>query len=220
MAMRVARPGRDNEDTSMQMRRMAQTGAYALLLVAALVYALLGIHAWSKAHQARKDAEILLSEVRRLSPGESPAAVAEAIVHRHKAFLMKNDPSGRENVQYFDFKYDNGLLSRLYLAPYATFGVRLQIVDRNFDVSFVGIASANFRHYYTADLSDFPRQALPGKPGYHLTNRDNWISIYLKPSATQEQRKQAYSFNLKCLDKIGGCHDEKELLPGPWQTIK
>ena len=204
----------------MQVRKTIQKVAYVLLAVAGFAYASLGMYAWRKAHQERKDAEILLSEVRRLSPGESPAAVAEAIVHRHKAFLMKNDPSGRENVQYFDFKYDNGLLSRLYLAPYATFGVRLQIVDRNFDVSFVGIASANFRHYYTADLSDFPRQALPGKPGYHLTNRDNWISIYLKPSATQEQRKQAYSFNLNCLDKIGGCHDEKELLPGPWKTAR
>jgi hypothetical protein len=48
--------------------------------------------------------------------------------------------------------------------------------------------------------------------------RPSQISIYIKPTATPAQRLAAYSFNLKCMDKIGGCRNEAEallLLPPP-----
>jgi hypothetical protein len=204
----------------MPTRRLIRTIAYVLFLIAGVVYASLGTYARWKAYETRKNAEILLSEVRKLRPGEATIADVERVARIQNRFLMKGSPSQRGNVQYFDFRYDNGLLSQLCLAPRTVFGGRLQVVESKLDVSMMGMNAGKFPHYYSADSWDFTQESYPGDPGYRLIHRDQWVSVRLMPSATAEQRRRAYSFNLKCLDKIGGCHDAKELLPGPWETTK
>ena len=206
----------------MTMKQAVRTIAYFLLLLAGLVYASLGTYGWWKAHLARTDAEILLSEVNKLRLGEATIADVESLARKHKSFLMKGSPSRRGKAQSFDFRYDNRLLRKLRLAPEAIFGISLQFVDGSLDVISVGFESgiSSAPYFYRASVWEFPQEAYPGDPGFRLARGDEWISIRLKPSATPEQRKQAYSFNLKCLDKIGGCHDEKELWSGPWETPK
>jgi hypothetical protein len=204
----------------MPTRRLIRTIAYVLFLIAGVVYASLGTYARWKAYETRKNAEILLSEVRKLRPGEATIADVERVARIQNRFLMKGSPSQRGNVQYFDFRYDNGLLSQLCLAPRTDFGVRLQVVDSKYGGSIIGMAAGKFPYHYSANLSDFSQQSYPGDPGYRFGRRDRFVFVHLLSSATPEQRKQAYSFDLKCLDKIGGCHDAKELLPGPWETTK
>jgi hypothetical protein len=198
----------------MELKRVARRAAYAVVTIACLAYACLGAYAWWGAHEVRKDAESLLSEIRAMRPGSTPIADVESLVRTHKKFLMKEQPSGRENVRYFDFEYRNGLLSRLYLAPQVIFGVRLQVVNATLDVTNVGIASLSFRRYCEVHMFDFPEQSTPTGPAYRVTHHDGSISIHLNPDATPEQREEAYAFNLKCLDRIGGCRGETELWLG------
>ncbi len=39
------------------------------------------------------------------------------------------------------------------------------------------------------------------------------INVAINPSATAEQRRAAYDFNLSCLTKLGGCKDARDFLP-------
>jgi hypothetical protein len=202
------------------MIRTLRMMGYALVF-AGFVYTSLTAYAWWKAHSAERDAMILLSEVRKLTPGEATTADVESLARNHSSFFVKGSPSRSLNALYYDFLYDNWLLWKLRVMPRVVFSIRLQVVDRRLDVIMVDIDSGLFpRPRYSATVFDFQQADYPGDPGYNLVRRNHWISIRLKPTATPDQRKQAYSFNLKCLDRIGGCYDEKELLPGPWQTSK
>ena len=192
------------------------------VVVTGFVSTSLAAYAKWKAYRARKDAEILLCAASKLRPGEATIADAEGLARSHSSFFMKGSPSRRMSALYFDFWYDNRLLWKLHLAPRVVFSIHLQVVDRSLDAVNVALDSdlSTYPHFYRASVWAFTQDAYPGDPGYILARRDQWTSIRLKPSATPEQRKKAYSFNLKCLDKLGGCHDEKELFPGPWQIAK
>ena len=199
-------------------RIVGTTVSVVLFLVAS--YFALGVYAKWNAYQARKNAEVLLVEVRDLRPGKATLADVERVARIQNRFLEKGSPSQRGNVQYFGFRYDNGLLSQLRLAPRTVFGVGLQVVDSKYDGSIIGMAAGKIPHYYSVDSWDFTQESYPGDPGYWFKCRDQRVSVRLLSSATPEQRRQAYSFDLNCLDKIGGCHDAKELLPGPCETTK
>ena len=134
---------------------------------------------------------------------------------------MNLPPWGPENTQHFSFGYDNALLSRLYLAPLVCFSIDFQVNNQKLDLIDLEMSSGEAPpHRYQVQVWEFPERQYPEQPGSSLTYHDQAFSVTLTPYSTPERRKQAYSFNLKCLDKIGGCRDEKELLPGPWETPK
>ena len=70
-------------------------------------------------------------------------------------------------------------------------------------------------HTFTLTVTDEAPEISPVAGSYVVDDaRPQYFVIYLKPNATRSQREIAYSFNLKCLDKIGGCRDKYELLMG------
>ena len=148
----------------MRMRKAFRMMA-SVLVVGGGVYITLATYACCKAYRAEKDAEILLSEVSELRPGEATAADVESLARRHSSFLMRGSPSQRLTARYFDFWYDNWLLWKLRLTPRVVFSIRLQVVGCGLDVIMVGIDSGLFPGpRYSASVSDFPQGALPGDP--------------------------------------------------------
>ncbi|MBZ5672520.1 MAG: hypothetical protein LAO04_22700 [Acidobacteriia bacterium] len=204
----------------MEKKRLVGVAIGVAVLLGTL-FSALGVYAKWRAYQARQNAEILLGELRDLRPGKATIADAERLARIQNRFLRKGSPSWNGNVQHFDFWYDNALLFRLHLAPRVVFAVRLDVYHGSLSFTGVNLSSGPYpspRHY-GASLLEFSKKNDLDDRVYSLSQTKG-ITVRLYPGATLEQRAQAYSFNLKCLDKIGGCHDDKELLPGPWQTAK
>jgi len=84
-------------------RKRALRIALGVLLAGGIVYACLGAYAKWEAYRARENAAILLSEVRKLRPGESTFADIERLARLHNHFLMKGSPSRDREVQNFAF---------------------------------------------------------------------------------------------------------------------
>jgi hypothetical protein len=107
---------------------------FSILLV--LVFLSVGICSDAKwqAHRARKDAEILISDIYRLQVMESTLDDINRIAAHHGGFLVRHTPAckddGKEEVCYFDFYYENSSMARLRLAPVVRFGVRVQVQQR------------------------------------------------------------------------------------------
>jgi len=65
-----------------------------------------------------------------------------------------------------------------------------------------------------------------GQSAYNIVTKRGvgnqpWQAIvHLTPQATPSERRAAFSFNLNCLDKLGGCKDSSDLLPSVWRETK
>jgi hypothetical protein len=97
------------------------TGKAALLLVAA--YSALSLYAKGRADQTRKNAEVLLGEVRNLRPGKAMLAHVERLARIDHRYLMKEHHYWDTCSRNFDFLCDNGLLFSLRLATRTSFEV-------------------------------------------------------------------------------------------------
>jgi hypothetical protein len=189
---------------------------FSILLV--LVFLSVGICCYAKwqAHRARKDAEILISDIYTLQVMESTLADINRIAAHHGGFLVRHTPAckddGKEEVCYFDFYYENSSLTRLRLASVVRFGVRVQVQQRRVGGIIMdltcGVGTSAAGIYLNEGLPSFADRTL------EITRSSNIpgiIWLLLTPNAPE--RGHAYSLSLKCIDHIGKCPDGGELLP-------
>ena len=92
------------------------------------------------------------------------------------------------------------------LAPIeCNFSATLDVNRDTLDGSRMPMTSGIMPHTFTLTVTDEAPEISPVAGSYVVDDaRPQYFVIYLKPNATRSQREIAYSFNLKCLDKIGG----------------
>jgi hypothetical protein len=197
------------------------TAGFALLVIFA--YALAGVYAEWQTRQIRKDGESFLIELRDLRPGKAQLSDVERLARMHKRFLVRGRYY-KGNCSHFDFQYNNGPLFRLHLATRTSLYATV-CIGNNDTVLSIGVIlicepwSFRQRLNYVAHLEDWaPGYYYPEYPVFSRDATPLGVFVAMTPGATPEQVREAYAFNLACLDKIGGCHSNKELFRGPWSS--
>ncbi|HUA14932.1 MAG TPA: hypothetical protein VMG31_06520 [Verrucomicrobiae bacterium] len=125
----------------------------------------------------------------------------------------------------FDIVVSNFPMDYLHLAPKTSFDVSIHVqsnrvtavssdlLSRILGGSPAGPAPLG------ADVVENIGQTDPSAPAFLWNiNTDtvagaSTINVALNPSATAEQRRAAYNFNLGCLTKLGGCKSPGDFLP-------
>jgi hypothetical protein len=187
---------------------------FAVFLVLAVLCVGLCSYAKWQAYRTRKDAELLILDLRNLRVTESTLDDVNRIAAHHRRSLLGNATpcKDKDEVCYFDFGYENSLLSRLRLASIVRFGVRVQIHQQRVDAIIMGLTCGVGPGLFGIDLNE-GLQAFTGRTLEigEFSNRENVTWVRLTPGAPERDR--AYSFSLKCFDHIGRCHGKGELLP-------
>jgi hypothetical protein len=203
----------------------------SIAVFAILLAGLCGYTTW-QAYRCRKSAEALLSDLRRMKVGEATLADVQQLARTHSRFLNKGDPFRLDEWLRFSFLYDNYDgddnyvlqrirlwrldLWRFHLAPEdCAFSVIVDVHRDRLERITMGLSSDVMPRTFSATVDDEVPEISPHSQSYVEGALPQQISIYIKPNATPAQREYAYSFNLKCMDKIGGCRDKSELLRGP-----
>ncbi len=163
--------------------------------------------------------------------GETTRLDVQQLAHTHRFFLGKASPFQQNEWQTYSFFYESYdseshlvrwiRLWRLHLwtfqlAPIeCNFSATLDVNRDTLDRVTMSMTSGIMPHTFTLTVTDEAPEISPVAGSYVVDDaRPQYFVIYLKPNATRSQREIAYSFNLKCLDKIGGCRDKYELLMG------
>jgi len=118
----------------------------------------------------------------------------------------------------FAFMFENGWLRRLRLAP--PVWVRANVVVQNGLMTYkhVEIASGGGPAFFLASVSEgaepVAENAKTLSMGFRRSGEYRWqVFVHLAPEAPSTERQMAYSLNMKCLSRLGGCNDAQELLP-------
>ncbi|MFY9531583.1 MAG: hypothetical protein WBC04_10695 [Candidatus Acidiferrales bacterium] len=213
------------------MKLIKRASLFSISVLAVLFAAVCGYTKW-QAYESRKGAEAFLADLRRIKVGEATLADVQQLARTHSRFLWKGDPYYKDEWWSVDFLYEsyhgnNNILRRIRLWRLDLWRFHLAPEDCIFTVSFdvhrdrlerttMMLSSDYMPRTFSATVTDEVPEISPvGQPYVVEDARPQYISIYIKPSATPAQRDYAYSFNLKCMDKIGGCRDKNELLLGP-----
>jgi hypothetical protein len=188
-----------------------------------VVFAMAALVAYAKsaAYRTREDAEALLLEIHALRIDKSTTEDIVKIAGRHakyRVYLRSDNPicSQTDNICYFDFVYRNTPLSSLRLAPPVEFGVRLQLVHNLFDVILFGFTSVTGSRFIGVHVMDGTPKELIAPDSFHISRSSNephvfWVRI--TADVSPQDRERAYSLGMNCLDQIGGCTTEHELMP-------
>ncbi len=209
-------------------KRFVLTPILDVLLVMVVLFTGACLYVKWQAWQTRRNAEILLVELRKMKVGETSLEdVRQLVASTRSRFLAKgSDPFCQDEFCTFTFDYYTGILGklsfwhlhpwRLYLTP-APVGFSANLVVHGNRLVRIGMLLSSDVIPYTvsANVTDEVPEISPVHEPYIYELRQSEISIYIKPSATAAQREAAYSFNLHCMDEIGGCRDETLLLPKP-----
>ncbi|HVR24970.1 MAG TPA: hypothetical protein VMU26_16795 [Candidatus Polarisedimenticolia bacterium] len=215
---------------------MTRRFAIQSILSALLVLAVLGTAAcmyvkW-QAYETRRNAEILLAELRKMKVGETMLdEVRQLAAGSQSRFLAKGSaPFCQDEFCTYTFGYSVGILGklafwridpwRLYLTPaQGVFSASLLVQrDRLVRIGMV-LGSGVIPRDVSAGVEDEVPEISPVHELYVYTLQPSLYSahsssilVHVKPNATSAQREAAYSFDLKCIDKLGGCHSPTELL--------
>jgi hypothetical protein len=179
-----------------------------------------------QAQQTRKNAEILLGELQQLRVGESTLGDLQRVAAgSQRRFLAKGtDPFCQERWCTYTFSYYTTNLGRLALwrlylwrihltpAPVAFVATLIADGDRLARIEIL-LSSDVKTKSLSATLDDEVPVVSPVSQSYLRQNQPSHVSIYVKPEATPAERQGAYSFNMSCMDKLGGCGKTAELLP-------
>jgi hypothetical protein len=183
-----------------------------------------GLHVQWQAYRNRRNAEVLLAGLRRLKVGESTVDDVQQLIRDQQQFVGQNTPFCHDEFCTYTFGYGNYdstvdiyvlrslQLWRFHLvaAPVALSADLLLRHNRLVQTSML------LDSQVSANVLDEVPDISPVKASYLVENsRPTQTTIYIKPSATVAQRESAYSFNLKCLDRLGGCTEKSQLFQNP-----
>jgi hypothetical protein len=174
--------------------------------------------------EAKREAEAFLSELRSIQLGPAGYEQVQHLATRFRSHVTQGTTTCTPGECSVSVSFENTWLRKLHLATWTNFGAILLV--------------RNGRLYYvSAEMTLYPRERVLGAktdlleegqkrvPYSVVTKRwgDNqpWQAIVqITPQATPTERKAAFSFNLGCLDKLGGCKDSSDLLPSVWRETK
>ncbi len=163
----------------------------------------------------RSKASDFLRDVRELRIGKSSLADLLRLKEKYYKFASE-DPAGcdRNSCRIY-FSFDNRWLSRLRVVPAARLGGGVTV--KHGAINEINLALASDPSYSAQVIETL---ATPGEPPYNVSGRRSdpngpfiALKVRLTPDAPQDMRTKAYSFNLSCLTRVGGCKDGRAVLP-------
>jgi hypothetical protein len=173
-----------------------------------------------------RTAHEFLVDVQRGDVGMPPAATIRALRERYPTAMADHarsigvvGDSCRTDECDMAFLFDNRWLRRLHLAPPVWMRARVGIHKGLLSYRNIEFGAGDLA-FSEASVSEQMEQAEGGQPYAvgRLWSGGPWREhIAMTPAATEQQRRQAFGFNVECLSKFGGCHDAADLLPTvPW----
>jgi len=197
--------------------RFLQVAASALG-VGLLLFGVLFVAASHKQTQA----QALLRAISELKLGVSTFTDAQRLTERYGGKPW-NGPSTRASCSsrncYLRFVFQNKPLSYMPCVPGVEFVVGLAVKDgyvvsREVDYSIFTTSRYEFMYLMDDDLKSTEAQ------GYEVKNlkvdaqgTPHVVRVNLGPLATSEQSGRAYSLDLSCLAKLGGCRTPASIFP-------
>ncbi len=208
----------------------------SLMFVGLLTVSLL----WALTVRQRSRAESFLEDFRKVLPGKSSFAEAQAVAQRHggiPSYTTSDDVRCTSQKCTFRFLFENKPLTSFYLARYTELtgwifvrdGV---VVGRAIDYGRDSGAYSPFQY----EVSEAPMWNEAGtvqveaKVGLWRLKVDpsgipSIVQVTLNSSSSLDQRTRAYSLDLSCLAKVFGCGSPNSMFPpripyrgGPSQT--
>ncbi len=203
----------------MLTKNQTQATAIAFFVFLAM---LMSLGVMTNVAHRRNKAEAFLKEATALQLRLTTVEQIEQLSARYEGRIEPGtcDPHG---CAYF-FSFDNGWLHRLRLAPYTqitcTLGAtdsalvyrRVDLVTRNKSLDFGAFVDEWLTYPKGLQFLSKPFDVRLQPKGV-LANVRWRVHVNLTADATPEQHRIAYSLNLRCLTKIGGCEDAQEMLP-------
>jgi len=209
-------------------KRFVLAPILGVLLVVAVLFLGACLYVKWQAYQTRRNAEVLLVELRKMKVGETTVEEVRQLAGGPQSrFLAKgSDPFCRGEFCTFTFGYYTGILGRLtswhlhpwrlYLTPAPVgFFANLDVYGNRLVRIRMLLSSDVIPRTVSANVTDEVPEISPVREPYIYGSRNSEISIYLKPDATAAQREAAYSFNLLCMDEFGACPMKTLLLRKP-----
>jgi len=185
-----------------------------------------------QAHHTRENAEAILQQLRQMRVGVTTDEEVRRLADSQSRFLVKGiDPFCQDKFCTYSFTYDTSVLDKLafwrispwrvYLTPAQGVFVADVIVKSGYLVRIrMLLTSGVIPREISANVEDNVPEIspIPTPYAYNIqpsrsSNHEWHVSVYLTPNSTVAQRDAAYSLNLECIERIGGCRDPKELLP-------
>lgn len=171
--------------------------------------------------RTRSEAQAFLSELEVIELGPSGYGQVQALATRFRSHVAQETKPCTSSDCSLTVRFDNTWLRRLHIATWTTFGTTLLVRDGRLYYVSTGMTLYSRERVVSAE-TDFSEEDHGWEPYRAITKRwgDNqpWQSVVrLTPQATLSERKAAFSFNLTCLDKLGGCRDSSDLLPSVWK---
>lgn len=179
--------------------------------------------------QVQRNAEMFLADLKGLSGKTVTYQDIMRLTQKYHAALYNPESPCSVQACLYSFVFTNGPLAYLFAARHIGFSTALATGK-----SLEGTAGLSVVSIFGSLVSDLPH----GPPDCVLFVRENardpapasgvtvsqdlgggkpWkMSITLWPEASRPVREQAYSFNLDCLSKIGGCRTLRELMKSAW----
>jgi hypothetical protein len=191
-----------------------------LLVGSAVVVIGVILFGWISAIRTERVAQDFLLRSQALVLGKASLSDAEGMLAVFQGYRFNANPCASTDCE-LAFRFHNSLLSFLHLAPPTGLDSFLRFHE--------GVL-VNRETYLGQGLCCvvYVREDLPiSKEGKQRSsfssdlqrdgNGRTWkATVHLTPEATERERGLAYSFNLHCLDKIGGCKTAQELSPRVW----
>jgi hypothetical protein len=196
---------------------------YAVIFVLALVCAIVVAGA---AVRTKWDAEVFLCELQDIQLGPAGLENVQAIASQFRNHVTDESKTCARNECSLTVTFQNTLLGRLHLATPTTFGAVLLVRDGRlyYINAAMRLYSRNGVISASTTLSE-QHHDLEQSPYTVITRRGSadrpWEAIiHLTPMASASERRDAFLFDLSCLDKVGGCRDSSDLLPSAWASSR
>jgi len=168
---------------------------------------------------SRQEAESFIRVVTALRVGQDSAASLESLTTKFPG-AARNGSCDLGNCTYF-FDFDNYWLYRLHLASYTRLTCTLTAKGGKFYSRMIDFVSGSGPKGYAAVIREEPHLPEGMQKPFHVSRQwsgARWrVYVDLTPEASADEHRAAYSLNVGCLSKLGGCKDAHELLPQiPW----
>jgi hypothetical protein len=163
----------------------------------------------------RAKATEFLNDVKNLRPGRSSLGDLLHLKEKYNKFASLDSSGCVRNHCTVYFYFDNRWLYRVRAVAPVRFGGGVTVRDGT--VCAINLALAS-NASYSAQVVD--ALAIPSEPPYVVSGRRSTsdgafidLKVHLTPAAPEQMRQNAYSFNLSCLTRFGGCKGGHAMLP-------
>ena len=176
-----------------------------------------GTFSFVNARRTRNAAEAFINNIRRLRVGKSSFQEFSAISAKYQAYTSIATPSCTEKECSLAFEFNNRWLAKSFLSRPAQIGGSMTFTNGALHDIDLGASCGGKDRTYVIQV----RQAVPSEDytgpyfqgGQKSGEKQQSFSIKFTPDATPEEYQRAYAFDLRFLDRLGGCYDANDMLP-------